>query len=389
MRDTPLIDGLTPLPLLTPPRDLWDQLWATDGAVAATLQSELRRASLPMANRPAPQPLSTEPSEPEICRQRGQLIAAVHERLRMRHYSQRTERAYVSWTARFMGSLPPGVPPAAAKAAHVVAFLSQLASDKHVAASTQNQAFSALLFLFRGVLKRQLEGLEDIPRAKRPVRVPLVLARAEIAVLFGQMRGAVWLMASLMYGSGLRLLECCRLRVRDIDFDRGEITIRDGKGAKDRVTLLPERLKEPLRQQLAEVRARYAGDRRDGCGGVALPHPLEEQQPSACRDWAWQWVFPAPRLHLDARVGLRRRHHVNPSVVQRAFKEALRLSGIPKPASCHTLRHSFATHLIEDGHDIRTIQELLGHSAVSTTLIYVHALNRNPGGVQSPLDVIS
>jgi integron integrase len=269
---------------------------------------------------------------------------------------------------------------------HVTSFLSRLAMKDRVAASTQNQAFSALLFLFREVLKRDLSGLDQVVRAKRPIRLPLVLTRAEVWAVLGRLRGTPWLMASLLYGCGLRLLECCRLRVKDVDFARGEITVREGKGSKDRVTMLPARLTEPLRRHLDRTRRLHQQDIGEGLGGVELPYAFERKDPGACRQWAWQWVFPAQRLHLDERVGERRRHHLHESVLQRAFKEALKTSGVAKPASCHSLRHAFATHLLEDGYDVRTIQELLGHSDVSTTMIYTHVLNRGGRGVRSPLD---
>jgi len=314
------------------------------------------------------------------------LIARLRQTLRTRHYSSRTERAYVAWVGRFFCALPRHLHPKEAAAGHVTSFLGRLAIQEKVAASTQNQAFSALLFLFREVLRRELQGLDDVARAKRPERVPQVLSRAEVAAVLGRLRGTPWLMASLMYGCGLRLLECCRLRVKDIDFSRGEITVCDGKGSKDRVTMLPARLVEPLRRHLTRRRRLHHVYLGANLGGVALPNAFERKDPGACRQWVWQWVFPARRLHLDESVGERRRHHVHESVLQRAVKEAVEGAGIAKRASCHTLRHSFATHLLEDGYDVRTIQELLGHSDVSTTMIYTHVLNRGGRGVRSPLD---
>jgi integron integrase len=329
------------------------------------------------------------PGEPRLRAERVALIQRTREKLRTRHYSRRTERAYVGWIGRFLCGLPRTLSPLAADTVHVTQFLGRLAVRDTVAASTQNQAFSALLFLFRDVLGREMKGLEAVERAKRPTRIPQVLSRAEVAAILAQLRGTPWLMASLLYGSGLRLLECCRLRVKDIDFGRGEITVRDGKGAKDRVTMLPARLVDPLRRHLARTRRLHDRDLAEGLGAVAMPYAFDRKSPGAARQWAWQWVFVARRLHLDEQCGERRRHHLHESVLQRAFKDALHAAGIPKKASCHTLRHSFATHLLEGGYDVRTIQELLGHSDVSTTMIYTHVLNRGGRGVRSPLDADS
>jgi integron integrase len=313
------------------------------------------------------------------------LLDRVRLRIRARHYSPRTEKAYVAWVRRFVlfhGKRHPD----AMGATEVAGYLAYLASKRQVAASTQNQAFSALLFLYREVLGRELQGLEDTPRAKRPVRVPLVLSREEVSAVLRHVRGTPWLMTSLMYGAGLRLLECCRLRVKDVDLGRGEVTVRDGKGRKDRVTVLPGRLAEPLRAHLERVRLRHLADVAGNAGFVALPDALGRKYPGAGREWAWQWVFPASRLYLERASGERRRHHVHETVVQREFATAVRASGIPKPATCHSLRHSFATHLLEQGYDIRTIQELLGHADVTTTMIYTHVLNRGGRGVRSPFD---
>ena len=307
--------------------------------------------------------------------------------IRARHYSPRTEKAYVAWIRRFVvfhGKRHPdqmGAP-------EVARYLAHLATQGRVSASTQNQAFSALLFLYREVLDRELAGLEDVPRAKRPVRVPLVLAREEVQAVLRRMRGTFWLMGALMYGAGLRVLECCRLRVKDLDFARGELTVRDGKGSKDRVTVLPGRLIPLLEAHLERVRKLHAADLSSGAGAVLLPDALDRKYPVASREWCWQWVFPATRLYTDAGTGERRRHHAHESAVQREFATAVRAAGIANPATCHTLRHSFATHLLETGYDIRTIQELLGHSDVATTMIYTHVLNRGGHGVRSPLDVL-
>jgi integron integrase len=351
----------TPLEVLTPPPESW-----------GSASSPIPAAVLP-AREPGPLP------------DRLVLLAQLRETIRRRHYSHRTEKAYVGWCGRFLCGLPRHLPPADAGVDDVRRFLTRLAMGR-CAASTQNQAFSALLFLFREVLKREMVGLEDVVRAKRPELMPQVLARAEVSSVLSHLRGTTWLMASLMYGSGLRVLECCRLRVKDVDLERGELTVRDGKGAKDRVTVLPGRLVDPLRRQMELARELHGHDLAQGLGSVALPHAFDRKSPTAARQWAWQWVFPAQRHHLHAPTGELRRHHLHESVVQRAFTEAVRASGITKRASCHTLRHSFATHLLEDGYDIRTIQELLGHSDVSTTMIYTHVLNRGGRGVRSPLD---
>jgi integron integrase len=270
--------------------------------------------------------------------------------------------------------------------AEVTEFLSSLATKGKVSASTQNQALAALLFLYRNVLGRELDWLQDLVRAKRPVRLPVVLSRDEVAALLRHVRGTPWLMASLMYGAGLRLLECARLRVKDVDLDRREITVRDGKGRKDRVTVIPARLVQPLTEQLEKAREQHSADLRRGAGYVELPDALARKYPTAAQEWGWQWVFPATSFYFHRETGQRRRHHLHESVVQRAVKEAARAAGISKPASPHCLRHSFATHLLERGYDIRTIQELLGHQDVSTTMIYTHVLNRGGRGVISPLD---
>ena len=306
------------------------------------------------------------------------LLDRVREVVRTRHYSRRTEKAYVHAKRH----------PAEMGAPEVTAFLTSLAVHDRVAASTQNQALSALLFLYREVLGVELPWLDDVVRAKRPLRLPVVLTRDDVRAVLQRLDGVPRLMALLLYGAGLRLLECCRLRVKDVDFATNQIVIRDGKGRKDRVTMLPAAVKAALTAHLEGAHDQHQADLRHGAGWVELPGALLRKYPNAGRDWGWQWVFPATRFYVDRVTGQRRRHHLHESVLQRAVKDAVRGAGLAKPATCHTFRHSFATHLLEDGHDIRTVQELLGHRDVTTTMIYTHVLNRGPGGVGSPADRI-
>jgi integron integrase len=313
------------------------------------------------------------------------LLDRVRQAIQARHYSRSTEKAYVSWIRRFI-VFHGKKHPAEMGEREVAQFLTSLATQKRVSASTQNQALAAILFLYHDVLDRKLELIQGVVRAKERIRLPVVLTRREVAAVLGRLRGTVWLMASLMYGSGLRLMECCRLRVKDLDLSRREITVRDGKGQKDRVTVIPERLLQPLKEHLRRVRLQHQDDVRRGAGYVELPYALARKYPSASRDWPWQWVYPATRTYVDPETRRRRRHHLHESVVQRAVKEAVRAADVSEPATCHTLRSAFATHLLESGYDIRTIQELLGHKDVSTTMIYTHVLNRGGRGVVSPLD---
>jgi integron integrase len=313
------------------------------------------------------------------------LLDQVREAIRTRHYSLRTEEAYVSWIKRFIFFHGKRHPLEMGQQ-EIAQFLSALAVEEHVSASTQNQALCALLFLYREVLARDIGWLDDVVRAKRPRRLPVVLTRQETKVLLGALQGVNWIMASLLYGAGLRLLECLRLGVKDIDFSTNQIVVREGKGNKDRVTMLPAIVSEPLAVQLERVRKMNHEDLKGGFGRVYLPDALKRKYPNAEREWGWQWVFPASRISVDPRSGERRRHHVDESVLQRAIKEAARKVGLVKPVSCYSLRHAFATHLFEDGYDIRTIQELLGHRDVSTTMIYTHVLNRGGQGVYSPID---
>lgn len=309
-------------------------------------------------------------------------------RIRFKHYSIRTEQAYVDWIRRYI-RFHGNRHPLELSAAHVESFLTHLASERDVAASTQNQAQSALLFLYREVLARDLPWLDNVVRAKAPMRMPVVLTRGEVMRLLASLRGSHRLFGELLYGTGLRIMEAARLRVKDVDIVRREILVRDGKGGKDRVTMLPQRIVPALRHQLQTARHLHELDIRDGLGAVWLPPALAHKYPAAAREWCWQYVFPAERRTLDARSGIERRHHLSDQSFQRALRQALRNSGIAKTATPHTLRHSFATHLLEAGYDIRTVQELLGHSDVATTMIYTHVLNRGGRGVKSPLDALS
>lgn len=324
--------------------------------------------------------------EPEsVAPQQPRLLDKMRDKIRVKHYSIRTEQTYLDWVRRYIrfhGLRHPRELGAEA----VEAFLTHLAVKRNVAASTQNQAKSALLFLYKEVLGAELPWLDGVESAKQSKRLPVVLSQSEATQLLARMSGTAGLIARLLYGSGLRLMEGVRLRVKDLDLDRCEILVRDGKGAKDRVTVLPQRLMEPLAAQLAVTDALHKRDRSEGFGAVYLPHALERKYPNAPREWAWQYVFPAERLSVDPRSGVRRRHHFDEQLVQRAMRDALRAAGIPKPATPHSLRHSVATHLLESGYDIRTVQELLGHADVRTTMIYTHVLNRGGRGVVSPLD---
>jgi integron integrase len=313
------------------------------------------------------------------------LLDKVREAIRVRHYSKRTEQAYVAWIRRFV--LATGRRhPRELGGREVEAFLTRLATDKDVAAGTQNQALAAILFLYRDVLGIVLPWMDDVVRAKRPRRIPVVLSREEVARMLALLDGQLWLMAAMLYGTGMRLMECVRLRVKDIDFARTEIVVRDGKGGKDRKVPLPRRLNAPLLAAVERVRLLHLHDSAQGVGDVWLPHALARKYPGAGRELGWQYVFPAPRLSVDPRGGQTRRHHVDESVLQRAVRGARIKAGIEKPATCHTLRHSFATHLLDAGADIRTVQELLGHKDVATTQIYTHVLQRGASGVLSPLD---
>ena len=313
------------------------------------------------------------------------LLDAVRDEIRVRHLSPSTEKSYVLWIRRFVRfhklrhprEMGPG---------EISEFLNWLAQERKVSASTQNQALAAILFLYRRTLKQNDPELEGLVRAQRPARLPVVLTRAEARAVLDRLTGVPSLMAKLLYGSGLRVMECCRLRVKDMDLTRREIQVLDGKGRHARRTMVPESLVDPLRRHVAAVREQHERDLRAGTGSVALPGALSRKYPDAPRSWGWQWVFPATRQYTDRVDGVRRRHHLHESALQRAVRDAVLRAGITKHATAHTFRHSFATHLLEDGQDIRTIQELLGHRDVSTTMIYTHVLNRGGLGVKSPLD---
>ena len=312
------------------------------------------------------------------------LLDQVRDVLRMKHYSIRTENRYVSWIKRYI-LFHDKRHPKDMGAPEVEEFLTYLARKKKVSASTQNQAFSALLFLYREIIKVELQDIHAV-RAKRPEKLPVVLSENETKRLISAMTGTHKLMAMILYGSGLRLMECVRLRVKDVDFEMKQIVVRDGKGAKDRVTVMPETIKSELNEHLKRVKLLHQDDLSKGYGEVYLPYALERKYKNANRRWGWQYVFPSQRRSTDPRSGKIRRHHLNESGLQKAVKKAARLAKIHKPATCHTLRHSFATHLLQDGYDIRTVQELLGHRDVTTTMIYTHVLNRGGKAVQSPLD---
>lgn len=314
------------------------------------------------------------------------LLDQVRDRIRTKHYSLRTETQYTQWIKRFIlfhGKRHPQ----AMGSAEIEAFLTHLAVAGKVSASTQNQALSALLFLYKEILSIDLPWLNEIVRAKQPQRLPTVLTRTEVQAILVRMSGTYGLMANLLYGTGMRLMECVRLRVKDVDFERREILIRDGKGAKDRITMLPESLADPLQAHLLHRRTLFDDDSRLGKASVYLPDALERKYPNAATEWAWQYIFPSGSFSIDPRSGAERRHHIDEKLLQRAMKKAVQASGITKLATPHTLRHSFATHLLDSGYDIRTIQELLGHKDVHTTMIYTHVLNKGGRGVRSPLDM--
>lgn len=315
------------------------------------------------------------------------LLDQVRDKLRVKHYSIRTEQAYSDWIKRYI-FFHDKRHPQDMGAQDIEAFLTHLAVVGKVSASTQNQAKSALLFLYREVLEMQLPWLDKVTQAKAPKRLPVVLTVSEVQAVLSHLSGTHALIASLLYGTGMRLMEVMRLRVKDVEFSRREIVVREGKGFKDRVTMLPEAVMAPLKAHLVNVKTVHDEDVTQGFGEVYLPFALDKKYPNAGREWAWQYVFPSKNLSVDPRSGKTRRHHLDEKGMQRAMKQAVRDAGLTKPATPHTLRHSFATHLLQSGYDIRTVQELLGHSDVATTMIYTHVLNRGGCGVASPLDVL-
>lgn len=324
-----------------------------------------------------PPPSSSEPPP--------KLLDQVRDRVRRLGYAKRTELSYVHWIKRFILFHDKRHPKEMGKP-EVEAFLTSLAVERNVAASTQNLALSAILFLYREVLGTPLPWLEEVTRAKKPARLPTVLTRKEVQAVLHDMQGTVGLMLRLLYGTGMRLMECVRLRVKDVDFAMNQITIRDGKGGKDRVTMLPQTLAQALRLHLAQIKTQHDLDLAAGFGEVWLPDALALKYPNAAKAWGWQYVFPASGFSTDPHSGIKRRHHIDEKQLQRQVRKAAQAAGIVKPVTPHTLRHSFATHLLEGGYDIRTVQELLGHSNVSTTMIYTHVLNKGGRGVISPLD---
>jgi integron integrase len=315
------------------------------------------------------------------------LLDQVRNIIRCKHYSIRTEQSYVDWIKRYI-FFHDRRHPADLDERHISAFLTHLAVDRKVASSTQNQALCALVFLYREVLKKEVGEFQDLIRAKKPHKLPVVFTRKEVKQVLLQLDGINWLMGQLLYGAGLRVMECVRLRVKDVDFGYGQIVVRDGKGKIDRVTMLPELIVEALKRHLLKVKKTHELDLKAGFGAVYLPYALERKYRNANRSWSWQYIFPATRRSIDPRSGIERRHHLSESVPQRAVKNAIRCSGMTKAGSCHSLRHSFATHLLEAGYDIRTVQELLGHKDVSTTMIYTHVLNKGGKGVKSPGDTL-
>jgi integron integrase len=328
--------------------------------------------------------LSVSPSTAAVASS-PKLLDRVRWHLRVKHYSIRTEQAYIEWIRRYI-LFHRKRHPNEMREKEIREFLTHLAVEKRVAASTQNQAFAALLFLYQQVLDRKLDFIDKVERVTRPAKLPVVFTPPEARSVLVQLKGDYRLMAELLYGSGLRLMECLRLRIKDIDFCYNRITVGDGKGLRDRIALLPQRLQHPLRGQIARVKELHRQDLARGGGKVYLPFALERKYPNAARDLMWQYLFPAAKPSVDPRSGDLRRHHVLAKNLQNAVKLAIRAAGIRKPASCHTFRHSFATHLLENGYDIRTVQELLGHKNVATTMIYTHVLNRPGVHIRSPLD---
>jgi integron integrase len=327
----------------------------------------------------------TESADPKGSLSWKQTLEGAKNAIRLRHYSLSTEKTYLGWLARFKTYME-GRDPHLLEASDMKKYLTHLALHGRVSASTQNQAFNALLFLYRQILHKELDDLTSVVRAKRKVSLPTVLSRDEVKKLLSFLDGPYLLMAQLMYGCALRLMESLRLRVKDVDFENDLLLVRSGKGEKDRALIIPGKIREELARHVASVKEIHDQDLNMGYGEVSLPDALERKYPGAAREWGWQWVFPAEKLSVDPRTGKVMRWHIHPAAIQRAVKEAVTRAGVPKMASCHTLSHSFATHLLEAGHNIRTIQELLGHKHVNTTMIYTHVIRKKPSEIRSPLD---
>jgi len=327
----------------------------------------------------------TDRTTGEVARAEESLMSQYRKALRSRHYSKRTEKTYSRWIVRYIHFHQMRHPRDMAER-EINAFLSDLAVNGKVGASTQNQALAAILFLYRNLIGREVGDLGDLIRARKPERIPVVMTKAEVKLILMEMHGRERLMLELIYGCGLRLNECLELRIGDLDYERNQIMVRNGKGAKDREVMLPGSLKIRLQKHLWEVQKVHRGDLRAGWGEVPLPGALSRKYPGASKEWRWQWVFPQERRWSDSQSGKQGRHHIDATILQRAIRRAVDKSGLTKRISCHTFRHSFATHLLEGGYDIRTVQVLLGHKDLKTTMIYTHVLNRGPGGVRSPLD---
>lgn len=359
--------------------------WETDqtGAVAPRFRVKAR-TEMGAARAPQPSPVPATPPA-TFAASAADLVARTTTALRARHYAYRTEQTYLDWIRRFL-AFHPSVPPADLAAEHIKSFLEHLAVERHVGAATQNQALAGVLFLYQVVLGHDPGRLEDVIRARRGRRLPTVLSQEEVMRLLAATSGTTGLMLRLMYGTGLRLMECLRLRLKDIDFDRRQIILREGKGGKDRTVMLPDALRPALQDQVDRVRALWEEDRRENRAGVWLPDALSVKYPNAGLAMGWQWFFPSSHLSLDPRSGLQRRHHLHDNALRHAIQEAARAAGIVKPVTCHTLRHSFATHLLEQGVDIRSVQDLLGHNSLETTQIYTHVMTSRASAVKSPLD---
>ena len=322
---------------------------------------------------------------PPPAEKKPKLLDQLSEAMRSRHYSRKTEATYIHWVKRFIFFHHVRHPQEMAEP-EINAFLTHLAVKEHVSASTQNQALCAIIFLYKYVLKRRIGDLGEVIRARKPARLPVVMTKDEVKSVLSNLTGDKWIIAFLMYGAGLRLMECLRLRVQDLDFSKNQVTVRGGKGDKDRVTMLPESVKKPLAEHLSKVKKIHYADIARGYGRVLMPEALARKYPNASKEWRWQWVFPQETMWQNKQTGERGRHHIDESIIQKAVKDAVAKAGFVKRATCHTFRHSFATRLLEDGYDIRTVQELLGHKDLKTTMIYTHVLNKGPSAVRSPAD---